>query len=68
MTISRWLYSKKNLTIFLFFASLFFQMTFAIITLFRAITMLCGIDIILHNIPTFNLNVRNIQQNIVNPA
>jgi hypothetical protein len=39
-----------------------------IITLFKAITMLCGNDNILSNIPTLGLNVRNILQNIICPA
>ena len=28
--------------------------------------MFCGTDIILYNIPSFNMNVKNIPQNIVN--
>ena len=38
------------------------------ITLFRSITMLCGIDIILQNISTFNMNIENILHNISNPT
>ena len=36
-------------------------------SIFVAITMLCGIDNILHNIFTFILNVRCIPNNIISP-
>ena len=38
------------------------------ITLFKSITMLCGTHIILRNIPSFRLNVKNILQNTVSPT
>ena len=38
------------------------------ITLFRSITMFCGTDSTLRNIPPFRLSVRNIPHNTVSPA
>ena len=39
-----------------------------LITLSRSITILCGIDNNMKNIPPFKPNVRNILQNIANPT
>ena len=39
-----------------------------IMTSFRSITMFCGTDIILQNIPSFTLNAKNILQNTVSPT
>ena len=38
-----------------------------LITLFRPIAMLCGIDNILQNIPRIHVECENISQNIVSP-
>jgi hypothetical protein len=39
-----------------------------VIALFRSITMLCGTNNILQNIPTSNPDMENIPQNNVNPT
>ena len=42
--------------------------TFSCIALFKSITVLCGIDSILHNIPYIQYECGNIPHNIVSPT
>ena len=58
-------YEHRQPILYMSLYDIFFRIAY--MSLFIFITMLCGIESILRNIPTFKLNVRNILHNIVSP-